>query len=256
MSDHEDMKNSNRSLSYYQELLSCLQDGEISARELGALLDAMDKLPELRLAWQSMQLNATLMSDAQGTSSEVNALLGGLGFADKVREKVENEEPILALDGSKATKPSDTSVSDNVVVLGDRIASKDSPVTGSAWSGFAIAASVMFMVTFSWLGSQEGVRDNVYAWFNSESNVVEESQLAAQESADRFKANLHNDSILVSAGKPSLQSKNAKTQTQVYLSERRIEDYMLLHAENASLNTNQGIIPFARVSRVSQENQF
>ena len=119
---------------------------------------------------------------------------------------------------------------------------------------FAAAASVMFAVVLDWMVSQAPVRDAVLVALPGSGDVQVEEQLALNdgELSDREKIDTsefdRGPLVRVSAGE---QLPGAVQQN--YLSGSRIENYLRLHAANASLNSNHGMMPFARTEMVNQE---
>lgn len=265
------MSNDQNTLADYKVLLSCLSDGELSALEtqelLIALEDSGDLKAELRSYWSRLQLmNQIMHGQAEHLISNALEVSNNVLLAiDSERTGGDSLSDVLDFKNAKAN-----AVNSGV---GSQPRHKEAV---SALTGFAIAASVMFVVTFGWLGSQASVQQSVLALFSPQGQALQEevSQLAVNNPAQNSVANplakplgrplgtidtrfQSKDSILVGLNSaPLAASTNTQKLNELYLSEHRIEDYMLLHAEHASLNTNQGMMPFARISKVTKSNQF
>jgi negative regulator of sigma E activity len=242
------MLNDANTLANYKFLLSCLSDGELSDLETQDLLQAINDNTELKreLRGYWTRLQSTNQIIHRQTEYLINEALT-IEVSDKLLSALEKEgtdivgsSDVLAF-ASAATTTKPESKQDRLSNL----------------TSFAIAASVMFVVTFAWLGSQSSVQESVLAWFSAQTEAVQvatQQPNSTQTLDTRFQS---KDSILVGLNSSDSVASNQKQKpNDLYLSEHRIEDYMLLHAEHASLNTNQGMMPFARITKVSKSNQF
>jgi len=246
------MINNQEKLADYKALLSCLKDGELSELEAQQLLEDMSKNDEfkreLRNYWSRLQLAGQLM---HGQIDHLVSEALTIEALDKVN---------LALEQTS----SDLKGMSDVIAFQKKTTNTyvdKKKESLSTLGGLAIAASVMVVVSFGWLGSQKNVQQSVLAWLSPQEESV---QLAHQvtDGQERKVQNINTqfqskDSVLVGLNTAGTRAAGqTKKASELYLSEHRIEDYMLLHAEHASLNTNHGMLPFARMTKVSQANQF
>lgn len=255
------MENDEATIAECKSLLSCLSDGELSDQETQDLLQTINGNAaikgELKKYWARIQLSHQLIH--RQVDFPINDGLS-LNRIESINNALDSTAEVKTSAGSVLAFPINDSQPAN---------KKESL---SAFKNLAIAASVMFVVSFGWLGSQSSVQKSVLAWFNPEKQFVQVANAKSEvQSSELAKSGVNNtgvqssidtrfqpkDSILVGLNSTS-QAANSqnKKQNDLYLSEHRIEDYMLLHAEHASLNTNQGMMPFARISKVTKSNQF
>ena len=223
-----------KSLEECREMLSALLDNELASTELEQLMQVFEVYPELRHNWISFQNIRT------GVHRESTHVQGDtLAFADGVREALADVEltkvPVLAF--STETQKKQTEVL-------------------PTFKAFAVAASVMCVVAFTWFANENqnalkqlafGESTKIEAVSTDETLIRRQSQTHQGQQAYR---------VLVSSGTSGVSSKEVGKDSDIYLSNKRIEDYMLFHAENASLNNNKGMMPFARMSRLAVDNQF
>ncbi len=233
------------SLVVYREMLSALSDGELSLSEMQSLLtflsqDSEDSL-SLRHYWFRLQKGKAILNKDWEAASAIN-----MELAEQLRV-------VLTLPVSSVLDSS-VEASGNVLDLTEARESRDKkrntlPVVQSV----AVAASVMFVVLAGWFGTQADERQSLIALFSSGDSNTQQHFVAQ----DMGKAYRKSDLIEVSAGNiAGTNSSNGNLNENFHLDAQRIEHYMMLHAENASLNSNQGIIPFARVSHVGQAKEF
>jgi sigma-E factor negative regulatory protein RseA len=209
----------------FEESLSALIDGEITEFELRRLLKADNEQYEgLRKKWGAYQL----------ASSSLKGALPDVAFHDisnSIRAAID-EEPAL----STSVK----SVSRNRLQ--------------SIWSGvgrFAIAASVAGAVV---LGVQFTVDDP-----SSQIASVDAVPVAPAKVPSSFGHGLPVDTTIRTVSNESKVVKptqeiilNAETQQQLQEAEAEVNRLMLEHAQNASQNTQQGVLPYARVPESSK----
>ena len=221
-------------LQVYREMLSALLDNELAASELEILLQALETYPELRKDWLSFQnIHAGMHRESVHVHSDT------LAFADGVSEALGDiqftKAPVFALLPEAQKKKTEAL---------------------PPFRAFAVAASVMCVVAFTWFANENrhalkqlafGESTKIEAISTDEPLIDRQIQTRQNQQAYR---------VLVSSGASEVSSKVAGKDSDIYLSNKRIEDYMLFHAENASLNNNKGMMPFARMSRLATENQF
>jgi len=233
---------------YYKELLSCLSDGELNREELEELMRGLQIHPELNAYWQRLQLKNNVLKNAY--EQPINQQ-----WLDKIKSSLDANSFDSAIESAQILSFPKTSSQ----ISGKKQQSKEK---FSGFTNFAIAASVMLVIVTSWLGSQAEVRDIALAYLqpissevivNSDDNQHVKEQISNTQIAMTRNINANNK-LLASAG--NVSEEPSETVNDLHLSKPRIHDYMLLHAENASLNTNQGLLPFARMNRVSNGNQF
>jgi|GEM_PF-5368863 len=276
MSEMNENTGSKKDLSYFGELLSALKDGELSDDQLGEVLEGVKKYPELQKYWLTIQNSSSILSGDKDidlpTSTSVTR---AINFTASVSSKLVRVDQNSSAESAYVN--GDTGTDSNKVVGINTIKSTTVVDNHLGFRGFAIAASVMFLVTFGWLGSQAELRQtltqNAVAWFNpsfnlntnpNTSTVANDEQLALE---NRRLESVHDriipqHSVLVSAGQKqpqfesTQQGKHNSNQRALHLSKSRMQNYIRLHAEHASLNTNYGVMPFARMNKVIPESQF
>jgi negative regulator of sigma E activity len=240
----------------YKILLSALSDGELSKEEANHLFDALrqDKpdASELRKYWQQLQGGKFLMAGQGGSVIEHF----DLSFADKVSSAItqeqQEENPEAEVTGS---------------MLGADVISINSRTSRfgfSAMQNFAIAASVMVAVLFSWYGSQSPLKDELLAKFSGDKETTQlakgfeqegSTEIASDAFAQRNFVNVSAGNISGESNREGVKREGAQKES-FHLAGDRIEQYMILHAEHSALNSNQGIMPFARVNQVPRTEQF
>jgi len=223
-----------KSLQQYREMLSALADGELAASELDNLLQAFETYPELRQDWFSFQ------QIRAGIHREITFAYDlSPCFADAVSEAIADESftkaPVLAFPAKPVQK-------------------EMQPL--APLKAFAVAASVMLVVAFTWFANENQleIRQLASNNFTKTEEVSVTETLIDTESKVRQAQRGYK--VLVSTGTGVVSTVDPDKSRDIYLSNKRIENYMLFHAENASLNNNKGMMPFARMSRLSSENQF
>jgi sigma-E factor negative regulatory protein RseA len=225
-----------KSLEQYREMLSALADGELAAAELDSLLHAIEIYPELRQNWFSFQqIRAGIHREMTFVHNDFP------GFANVVSEAIADvsftKAPILAFSAKPAKK-------------------QQQPL--APFKAFAVAASVMFVVAFTWFANENQSELKQLA-LNNFTNAEEVSVTGTLlDTQSKIRQAQQGYRVLVSSGTTGLVNSvvDPGKSRDIYLSNKRIENYMLFHAENASLNNNKGMMPFARMSRLSSENQF
>lgn len=234
-----------KGFEYYKELLSCLSDGELSALEAEELLTALPEHPELRTYWFRLQIKNNVINKQHSMHAE------NLYWINKVHSALQQEATYQeATYQQEATHQSDKKVIPFVKKIEQQ---GDNKNKFSHLTNLAIAASVMLMVTVGWLGSQTEFRSMALAYLSPQSSTASNNEsLAINQFA--INRNMQANKVLVSAG--NMSHEPSASVNDLYLSESRIHEYMLLHAEQASLNTNQGMLPFARMSKISSGKQF
>lgn len=232
------------SLVMYKEMLSALSDGELASREMQKLLDFMSshtnaqQIQSLRQYWFRLHKGkAILHQDFEAASAWDIQLAEKLSTV--LASSIEFKDSAQVLDFDKASQR--------------RKSFEEKKKSLSLTQSVAVAASVMLVVLAGWFGTQPEERQNLLARFSS-SDTESEQQFFVQDTAKVFR---QSGLMEVSAGNISgTQESSEQLNQNFHLDAKRIEQYMMLHAENASLNSNQGIIPFARVSHVEKAREF
>ena len=217
-----------------QESLSGLMDGEISELELRRLLKANDEdFSALRDKWSRYHL-----------ASAVNRFGSDTSLAD-----------VSQIDLSSAI----SSAIDQEPTYGT--ATKENTRRSSVrqmWSGvgrFAIAASVAGAVVLGVQFSPSGVDNQIVG-----NDTV---TLPAANTPSSFGQGIPSDTTISTVSNDlSLSAKAAErapitltdeTKEQLKQAEEQVNRLMLEHAQNASQNTQQGVLPYARVPEKSAE---
>lgn len=230
------------SLDHYQEMLSALADGELAETEVNILLQAIEHYPQLRSHWLSFQkIRAAVHKELP--LQQINAL----SFADKVSEAIVDiqhlESPMYAIPAELSQqKPAHE----------NKVLSLLVPM-----KAFAVAATVMLVIVFSWLVNEN--RNEIKQMvFNkhAENRLADVNESMVQIRNQKQQAQKRYGVLASSPDGINANTMQTSHQRQIYLSNKRIENYMLFHAENASLNVNEGMLPFARMSRLSSDHRF
>lgn len=214
-----------------EESLSALVDGEATELELRRLLKADDEqYAELRQRWVTYQTASASIKKDLPAVDYVN-------LADSIMDAIADE----------AIPVAEQSVASSTV----QAAANDKKF--NIWSGvgrFAVAASVAGAVV---MGVQfiPGQQDN---------QVVDVAPVAAPSngpsSAASFGQGVPNDAAVSTVSSDSVvnstQEKptiviNENTKQQLKDAEEQVQRLMLEHAQNAAQNTQQGVLPYARV---------
>jgi sigma-E factor negative regulatory protein RseA len=208
-----------------QESLSALVDGETTELEVRRLLKADDATyAEARGSW----------SRYQAASSGLKKDIPGVEYRD------------LSLSISAA-------IAEEVVHTGNADADKTKKAKASIWSGmgrFAVAASVAGAVIV-------GVQ---FAPNTADQQVAEGSPVTLPSTSvpRSFAQDLSADTTISTVSNTSAAQQNSSgerapisitdsTKDQLKQAEEEVNRLMLEHAQNASQNTQQGVLPYARV---------
>lgn len=221
-----------RAKQQLEESLSALMDGEISELELRRLLKASDEdYAELRDSWAASQMASSAMKkdvpaiDLRDLSASISAAI--------------DEEPAHSTNSVDSKKENTK-------------ASKQ-----SLWSGvgrFAIAASVAGAVV---LGVQFSPNS-----FDGQVAEIEPTQVQPAQVPSSFGHGLPVDTTVSTVSSENTVNQvpqkqtiilNESTQKQLQQAEQQVGRFMLEHAQNASQNTQQGVLPYARVPEASNE---
>ena len=197
-----------------RESLSALLDDEANELEIQRLISQIDSDDTLRDTWLRYNVARCAIADQQP------GLLGA-DISGRVRDQIARDESKTSVDG-----------------LAQRLLR---PV-----ASFAVAASVAATVV---IGGQQiaglGGADN--AWSGSAQAV------AASASPVGLVNSLGATPVRASYGTKSVPVLQPATRTAYReLARQRMERYMQEHAEQAALNSPQGLIPFARVTEIRE----
>lgn len=213
------------------ESLSALMDGEADAAALDKLLDSVDD-PALRTAWRSFH------TARHGLES--GPMVPEVDLSGRIMAAIDQEPTYSA-------QPTPTEIPDNIQSVGSwqRLLR---PV-----ASFAVAASVFAVVL---VGSQ---------FFGNPGQPITDAPVVAT-GADRLAP---SGAVTVLGGRatlagyatpapavtpaPALVREAAPSTDYNAIARQRLERYMLEHADEAALNANQGLMPYARVATFSTE---
>ncbi|MCZ6831776.1 MAG: sigma-E factor negative regulatory protein [Gammaproteobacteria bacterium] len=197
-----------------RESLSALIDNEANELELERVLSQSEQI-ELRATWTRFQMARAVMR------GDAVSALHDMDISGRVREA-------LAAESGAAT----TQVSRWRTLL--------RPV-----ASFAVAASVFAAVV---VGSQ------LYGLLGPAPAAGDSTQLAARVSPVGMVNTLGGAAVNVSYGAPALKSASPNRRAAYnQLARQRLQRYMVPHADQAALNTAQGMMPYARVSSFQAE---
>lgn len=219
-----------RAKQQLEESLSVLMDGEISELELRGLLKASDEdYAELRDTWVASQMASSVIKkdvpaiDLRDLSASISAAI--------------DEEPLHSINNDSTNKK----------------VSKQ-----SLWLGvgrFAIAASIAGAVVLGVQFSPNSF-DRQMAEFEPAS-VQQSAQVPSSFGhglpVDTAVSTVSNENTVGKAPQKQTIILNESTQKQLQQAEQQVGRFMLEHAQNASQNTQQGVLPYARVPEASGE---
>jgi sigma-E factor negative regulatory protein RseA len=195
-----------------RESLSALLDDEADELEVRRLLSVLDDQPELRQTWHRYSIARQAMAGQQPFLST--------DISSKVREEIENEGAMPGTGG-----------------LRQRMLR---PV-----ASFAVAASVAATVV---IGGQQLAGLGDAGAGNGGARAV-----AASASPVGLVNSLGATTVQASYGTRAVPVLQPATRTAYReLARQRMDRYMQAHAEQAALNTPQGLIPFARVPEIRE----
>ncbi len=195
-----------------RESLSALLDDEADELEVKRLMSVLDDQPELRQTWHRYSIARQAMAGQQPFLS--------VDISGRVREEIENAGAQPGRGGFRQRMLR--------------------PV-----ASFAVAASVAATVV---IGGQQlaGLGD---AGTGSEGALP----VAASASPVGLVNSLGATTVQASYGTRSVPVLQPATRTAYReLARQRMDRYMQAHAEQAALNTPQGLIPFARVPEIRE----
>lgn len=215
-----------------RESLSALIDGEATELEVARILANSDN-NELREAWSRYQLARTsLARDVNGVTAVPT------GFADRVRGAIDGQAheatPVAAVVASteaataQQNKPS-------------RLSAALRPLTS-----FAVAASVAAAVVVG--GQQLGGGDTLTPAPATLASVGGAPSVGMVSSGAVPMQASYGTQAVANRQQMSQQAYQA-------LAERQLERFLKDHAEQATLNTPQGLVPYARAYWLDQQQQ-
>ncbi|MFT6101594.1 MAG: sigma-E factor negative regulatory protein RseA [Granulosicoccus sp.] len=216
-----------------QESLSALIDGEANELEVRRLLKADDEAFEvLRADWSRYQLASNSMKKA----SREEHIVEYRDLSLSISSAIEKEPAHSVKEGKSSNK-----------------------TNASLWSGvgrFAVAASVAGAVVLGVQFAPSG--------FDNQIAETDTATLPSSSVPSSFGQGLPlNADISTVSNEKSAQNRNDErtpiiinesTKEQLKQAEEQVNRLMLEHAQNASQNTQQGVLPYARVPE-SSENQ-
>ncbi len=209
------------------ESLSALVDGEISELELRRLLKADDQaFEELRGRWSSYQMTSASMKD-----DVPNVAFTDLSASISARIADEDSHSLTSNSSTKNRKQ-------------------------SIWSGvgrFAIAASVAGAVVLGVQFAPSTIDGQVADIDTPASGVKVPSSFGHGLPTDTAISTVSNESNPVVKQQKEAIVITESTKQQLQKAENEVNRLMLEHAQNSAQNTEQGVLPYARVPESSQE---
>lgn len=214
-----------------RESLSALIDGEATELEVARILANSDN-NELREAWSRYQLARTsLARDVNGVAA-VPA-----GFADRVRSAIDGQA-VEATPVAVVVASSEAATQQNKP---SRLSAALRPLTS-----FAVAASVAAAVVVG--GQQFGSGDTLTPAPATLANVAGAPSVGMVSSGAVPMQASYGTQAVANRQQMSQQAYQA-------LAERQLERFLKDHAEQATLNTPQGLVPYARAYWLDQQQQ-
>ena len=198
-----------------RESLSALIDNEANELELERVLSQSGQ-PEVRSSWARYQMARAAMRGDRGSA------LHDVDISHRVREALADEGGAAGIPASRwraAVRP---------------------------LASFAVAASVFAAVL---VGSQ------LYGLIGPGPAAENSGELAARVSPVGMVNTVGGATVNVSYGSPAVKSA-APNRRAVYnkMARQRLQRYMVPHADQAALNTPQGMMPYARVASFPAED--
>lgn len=263
--------------------LSAMVDGEADELEFRRVMKAIEGASEVEASaileqWQRYQIiSAGLRKDLSGSLANDN-------FASKVARAVRQEGAVVGVPDSAIDSATDEGINKSEIsdtgaaaavseVLGTTTnadvssvtATMDSQGGSSSWRRFAVAASVALAVV---VGFQE------FDANNSESGLsIVQSVLSGERQSDVSTDSAQQLAVAIADTDAeqlaSVQIQSASSQINSNLSatgeageldpisaaesQKRLNDYLLRHANNAAQQGGQGVIPFTRLANFEDE---
>ncbi|GGY45240.1 sigma factor AlgU negative regulatory protein [Bacterioplanes sanyensis] len=200
-----------------KESLSALKDGEADELELRRLLNELDDNPELSQTWARYEMMGALMRDEA---------ISTVDLSRGIRQAIDGEP----MDEVPAAQPAATATTTT------------SSGQWQQWlTGGAVAASVTLAVLLGVRLESESAQPIPVA--HSPAAVPSQSQLTAQP----VMLPAQPERQLVAQESQPVGSDIALPEAQ-----RKLQQYVLQHTENAALNTGRGMMPFARVASFAE----
>lgn len=193
------------------ESLSALMDSETEELEVRRLLAQLETDSEIRARWCRYHTARSALQKEQLDYAHID-------ISTRVREQIDNEAPHALV----------TPVSENVKP--DRAAFSFKPL-----AGLAVAASVTAMVFF-------GVQSLDDAGSSAQGPVVASGQPVVNP--DNRAVPVRQSNMQAGAGSATSADQQAAERWR----KQRMQTYMQLHAQQASVNIGQGVLPLARVA--------
>jgi len=214
-----------------QESLSALVDGEATELEVRRLLKADDAVyNEVRGSWSRYQA-------ASASAKKDTPIIEYRDLSLNISAAIA-EEPIYT--GKASTEKANTAVK----------------TRASIWSGmgrFAVAASVAGAVVLGVQFAPSGVDQQIV-----EGNPV---TLPSSTTPSSFSQGLSADTTISTVSNQSKKGNNERasinitesTKEQLKEAEEQVNRLMLEHAQNASQNTQQGVLPYTRIPETTEK---
>ena len=201
-----------------RESISALMDGEANELEIERLLNQTQD-PELRRTWQRFQWVSQSMSQTRGAYD--------FDVSSKVMEAIEAEDQAENI--QPVARAHQFKVRDLLKPL----------------ASFAVAASMFASVL---VGGQ------LYGLVGSDLEGEPQAQLANRVSPVGMVNTVGGTSVNANYGAPTIKS-NPQGKRAEYnrLARRQLQRYLLPHTDEATLNTPQGMLPYARLASLRVE---
>ncbi len=214
----------NSTKQYMEESLSALMDGEITALELRRLLKLdEEQFSELRERWLSYQIASS---------------------------SLKNDMPAIAYQ--------DISGQISAAIVDEPVHRGKKQTSGRLWAGvgrFAIAASVAGAVVLGVPFSPDNVTQQVADVEKPVEQVVPSHRVPRS-----FGHTMPQDTVVSTVSNENRPSESSKkeititkdTQQKLQEAGSQVNRLMLEHAQNAAQNTQQGVLPYARLPESSE----
>jgi len=222
-----------------EESLSALVDGEANELEVRRILKQFDDLSEadaeqLLAKWQRYHQAGDLLRTSMSVNTPLTASfpVESLGIDDELLA-VDPQQADFLLAVRKGIDAPNAEHSESSVAT-------TSSKSGHGWQNFAVAATVALAVLLGVNQYQTPSSVDSLAQTTFDQEAVVENTLRIADRANNQAVNALSDEQLA-------------TQLDAAQAQKRLNEYLLQHANHASQQSGQGMMPFARMANFEQQ---
>ncbi|WP_221799091.1 sigma-E factor negative regulatory protein [Oceanobacter mangrovi] len=219
------------------ESLSALVDGEADELEVRRVLNQIEEDDELRERWSRYQLMGALLRDEQAMTVDLSK-----GIMQAIDGEPMDEVP---------ARSSAAVVGTDVVPA---VADEERKISASWKNGWIASGAVAASVTLAVLLGVRVVDESMIAGGTEVASAVTIN--AAPAAAPVMSTVASAPAELVAANSDSAAMADSQlSESELRDAQQRLQEYVLQHSENASLNNGRGLMPYARVTSFEQEGE-